>query len=327
MGKFRKTTFDLLDIDRAGGSEQKFVDEYITKPQKGHLAEIGITGSGKTNGLLYIHDLLEDYCPNNTTVVFDTGKSGELLLFAEYSKKPVILHIPEGLDVTIPAGFQVPIEKRYFHPVPSVWNAVEEGCLNIIAITPFFLKPSIKSKVMAQLFDELLFRAHRYELPAPMDIFIDEFQDVCPSRGVNLDHLHYSSGISMAMNLFKLRSLDFSLITAAQAWMDINAAARRSFQWILARLGGYFGRDKPKISRYNGVFEKLPVDKGVLIFPDQWFPGVWNLPYYGNPSEYPRVYYKGLLKEAKDKDDQIKELQAATKQMKAELEAVKARAN
>lgn len=324
MGKFRKKNFELLDIDRADGSEQKFIEEYITKPQKGHFAEIGMTGSGKTNGLLYIHDLLEDYCPDSTSVVFDTGKSGELLLFAEYSKKPVILHIPEGLDVTIPKDFPVKIRKRYFHPVPSVWTEVEEGALNIIAITPFFLKPPIKSKVMAQLFDELLFRAHRYELPAPMDIFIDEFQDVCPSRGVALDHLHYSSGISMAMNLFKLRSLDYSLITAAQAWMDISAPARRSFQWTLARLGAYFDRDRPKISRYNGVFEKLPVDKGVMIFPNQWFPGVWTLPYYGNPSEYPRVYYKGLLKDAKDKDDRIKELEKATKQLKAELEAMKA---
>lgn len=325
MGKYRKKNYEILEIDREE-SERRFIDEFITKPQKGHLAEIGITGSGKTNGLLYIHDLLNDYC-DNTTVVFDTGKSGELLLFAEYSKKPVVLHIPEGLDVTLPKGFSVPIKKRYFHPVPDVWKEIDEGSLNIIAITPFFLKPSVKSKVMAQLFDQLLFRAHRYELPAPMDIFIDEFQDVCPSRGVNLDHLHYSSGISMAMNLFKLRSLDISLIVAAQAWMDINAAARRSFQWTLARLGAYFDRDRPKISRYNGVFEKLGIDKGIMIFPDQWFPGVWTLPYYGNPSEYPRVYYKGLLSESKDKDEQIKELQEATKQLKAEIEAMKSGAN
>jgi len=282
-------------------SEAKFIREFITKPQSGHFIEPGLTGGGKTQGLYYLVDHFSTHT-EDTVAWFDTGKSSEILKLAELSSKPIRLLIPDGLDVILPRHFSAgTIEKKFFHPLNEVWELLQPKAINVVSLTPFIWEPTTWSSVFARVFWDLQMRAHTYDLPVPLDLFVDEMQDICPSKAIALGGEHYKSGLRVAMNLFKLRSLNTRFVGATQGWTNICGPARRSFTWIMSRRGAYYERDQSKLFRFNNLFEKLDPSQAVMCWPNKWFPGIWRLPFYGDGDTLGRVRYHGILEEAPEK--------------------------
>lgn len=60
-----------------------FITEFIQQPGQ-HLLELGRTGTGKTQFLYYVLDLLRNYAPDESIVWFDIGKGAEILTLAHY---------------------------------------------------------------------------------------------------------------------------------------------------------------------------------------------------------------------------------------------------
>jgi hypothetical protein len=274
------------------------------------MIEIGQTGTGKTQGLYYILEGLIKNSPESTIVWIDTAKTSEILRLATF--RPLNLLIPEGCEIIIhPAEYIDPETgetKTYKFDIKTtkilnyvdVWKSLDPNRINIISFNRFVRGHIPHSKIVSRVFRKLIDVAYDYEIPVPLDIFIDEFQFVCPARHMAKSPEHYSSGMDIIDSLFTMRSLKVRFITATQSWKVINVAARDSFPWMMIRRGAAFADGKLK--RFNDLWERVQEGYCWIVYPSRdYSDNTINLPFYGDGEELGRVFYKGILKVSRPK--------------------------
>jgi hypothetical protein len=270
----------------------RFTREFLKKPGE-HLIEIGITGSGKTQGLYWILDGLLHNSKDETIVWFDTGKSAEILTLATMG--PLNIIIPYGTKINIDFKGVADIVFVEFDDPKTIWKKLIPGRINVVCLEPFILNPTVYTKVFMKLFQELIKLAHEYAVPIPMAIIADEFHRVAPSKGNALDFKQMAMGAIVQHNLERLRSLHIRFVVSTHGWMKIRAGVRNSFNWIMPRRGAHFSGDQPKLNRFNPLFEKLNTNQGVITFPTKIFTDVINFPLYGVGEDLGTVRYVGVF--------------------------------
>ena len=270
---------------------KKFAKDFLKKPGE-HLLEIGITGSGKTQGLYWILDGLI-HNSKETIVWFDSGKSSEILTLAKF--KPLKLIIPQTLDIEIETDHDFDIEKHYFSDFPEIWRVLDEDRINVISIWPFILEPILFTEIVAKIFRQLIRLAHEYKIQVPLAIFYDEFHTVAPARGHGLSDKHYKYGSIIQLNVERLRSLKIRFIGTTQNWTKIKRGVRDCFNWLMCRRGACFNNDQPKLMRFNPLFEKLQTDECIMVYPTRIFSDIIKLPKYEDGESLGRVRYIGVF--------------------------------
>lgn len=270
----------------------KFEREFLKKPGE-HLMEIGITGSGKTQGLYWILDGLLKNSKNETIVWFDSGKSSEILTLAKLGALNIIL--PAQTEIRIECSDADIIQKEFINPTEIWTGLLEKDRINIVCLAPYILSPSVYTKVFTKLFTSLIRMAHDYAIPVPMALFIDEFHRIAPSKGNAIDWNQMVMGAAIQHNIETLRSLHVRLICSTHGWMKIRAGVRNSFNWIMPRRGAHFSGDQPKLNRFNPLFEKLDTDQGIITFPTKIFTDLIHFPYYEIGEDIGSVRYVGVF--------------------------------
>lgn len=270
---------------------QQFEEGFLSRPGE-HLIEIGITGSGKTQGLYWILDGILKNSPGEVIVWFDSGKSNEILSLSKL--RPLNVIIPDGCEIGLTTSENIKITK--FKNLGDIWTMHLDttGRINIVCIEPYVIEPMIYTKAFTKLFSELIKLAHEYKVPAPMCIFVDEFHRLAPSKGNAIDGAQMKMGGVLQHNIELLRSLKIRFVCTTHGWQKIRSGVRNSFNWIMVRRGAHFAADQPKLNRFNPLFEKLTTDESILTFPTKTFTDVLRLPFYGNGEDLGKVRYTDL---------------------------------
>ncbi len=282
---------------------KKFKCEFLQKPGE-HLIEVGITGSGKTQGMYWLLDGLLKHAGNETIVWFDTGKSSEILTLARMN--PLNLIHPEGTEIKIQSeGKDAPdiIKSTFIYP-KRVWSLLKKDRINVICIKPFILNPTVHARIFTKIFKQLIVLAHNYEMETPISIFADEFHRLAPSKGNAVDLKIMGLGGWIQENIELLRSMHIRFIVSTHGWTKIRAGVRSSFNWIMPRRGAHFSTDQPKLHAFNPLFEKLNNNQAVLVFPTKYFPGIFSLPLFDVGENLGRVNYIGVLESKKEQKDE-----------------------
>jgi hypothetical protein len=269
----------------------RFTKEFLKRSGE-HLIEVGITGSGKTQGLYWILEGLIHHS-KDTIVWFDSGKSSEILTLS--TMKELNLLIPEGLDVEIESEREIDVSKTYIGDLNEIWMRLDENRINVITIWSFILDPVIFTEVVAKIFTSLIRYAHEYRIKTPLTIFYDEFHTVAPARGHGLSEKHYRYGSVVQLNIERLRSLKIRFVATTQGWTKIKKGVRDCFNWIICRRGASFSSDQPKLQRFNPLFEKLKTDECIIVYPTKLFSDIIKLPRYDDGESLGRVRYKGVF--------------------------------
>lgn len=270
----------------------KFQREFLEKPGE-HLMEIGITGSGKTQGLYWILDGLLHNGMDETIVWFDTGKSSEILTLARFKALNVIL--PEGTEINIQCT-NADIIKKNFIDTKEIWSKLlVKDRINVVCLEPYILNPTVYTKIFTKIFSELIRMAHDFAIPVPMSIFVDEFHRIAPSKGNSIDWKQLVMGAVIQHNIERLRSLHVRFICTTHGWLKIRSGVRNSFNWLMSRRGSQFSGDQPKLHRFNPMYEKLETDEGIIAFPTKIFTDIIHFPYYEKGEDIGSVRYIGVF--------------------------------
>lgn len=271
---------------------KKFEKEFLRKPGE-HLLEIGITGSGKTQGLYWIVDGLISRNKDEIIVWFDSGKSSEILTLA--TMKPIKLLIPETYDIEVISNHKFDIEKDYFMDPKEIWNLIDEDRINIVSLYRFLMDYEVYAKCFARAFKALIVYAHMYKIPTPLAILFDEFHYLVPGRGEGESSSIQTLARNIQLNIEKLRSLEVRLVATTHGWTKIRRGVRTSFNWIIARRGANFTQqDEPKLFRFNVKFQKLQNDEAVIVYPNKIFSDIIHLPKYPDGKDLGMVKYLGF---------------------------------
>lgn len=294
--------------------QTRFQEEVLKSPGN-HLLLQGYTGAGKTNTLFWIlagflH--LRESLPSKeweTLVWFDRGKSSEILQLAIMA--PVRLLIPEGCDVELHLfddDNTLDIEKIHFSSAAEVWKLLDADRINIICLQRFLLDPFKMAPVTSTLFKSLITESFNYAIhpknTAPglllprITIIIDEINNIAPSKGQGAGSRdEATAGAWIQQNIEQLRSQHIRLIGSVHGWRKVRPGVRSSFPCHIALPGASFpSSEKPKLSRFNAVFEKLGTGECCLIFQKDIFSPPFKIPYYGKGEEFGYLMYKGQLK-------------------------------
>jgi hypothetical protein len=263
--------------------------EFIRKPGS-HLIQCGITEAGKTQGFFWLVEGIVN-CTKNTVVWFDIGKSSEILKLSEFG--PLHILTPQGMDVEVKSNLDLDISYAEVADLRDVWDHLIPGRINVISFEPFILDPDVYGPLVGSIFTSLIRKAHRYELQVPMDIIYDEFHRVCPAKGHSVNVKQSKYGAIIQHNVEKLRSFKIRFIVSTHGWNKIRRGVKQSFNWQLIRRGSEF--DSGKLKRYNPLWEKIPVDKAFMVFPNMTFSDRLDMHYYGEGEDLGRVYYRGEI--------------------------------
>lgn len=272
--------------------QDRFKAEFIQRPGE-HLLNLGITGSGKTQDLIWLLDAIISGAPNETILWNDAGKSGELLLVGQFGPLHIIL--PEGMDIDITAD-SVEYTKTWFTDPADVWRSLHKGKINVLCVEPFIRKPQYFTPVITSVFSRLVDMAHDYQLPVPLSIFYDEFHRVAPGKGQAYDSRHAAFGAEIQYNIETLRSLQVRFVASTHGWTKMRKGVRSSFNWFMINRGGSFtSSEQPRLSRFNKRFEKLETHEAILAFPNKVFSDILEIPYYGEGWQYGQIHYNGKI--------------------------------
>lgn len=272
----------------------KLLDDFI-KGKTQHLMNQGVTGSGKTTVLRFILDGFLEY-RHYTNVWFDLGKSSEILVLAVGLSQghPLNIILPRTMDIEIEApGHDLDIKKSFIDHPEDCWKKIQKGRLNIICIEPFIRDPKIYTPVIARVFDELIELAHDYEIPIPLNVYVDEFNLICPAKGKALSKAHAEAGRKVKYNIERVRSLGIRFIASCQGWTEVMKGCREHFIWQIGLMGTVIPTGR--VSRYQSIFDKLTPGRGIILYPDNSFSDVITFPFYGDGEDFGTVRYIGKL--------------------------------
>ena len=276
--------------DRSDYWKERIEREFIRRPGS-HLIQTGITESGKTQGFFWLLEGITNCCPHNTVAWFDIGKSSEILRLHDFG--PLHILTPQGMSVEVKSNRDLDITYQEVQDLRDVWDFLVPGRINVISFEPFILDPDIYGPLVGSIFTSLIRKAHRYELRVPLDIIYDEFHRVCPAKGHGTNVKQSKYGSIIQHNVEKLRSSKIRFIVSTHGWNKIRRGVKQSFNWKLVRRGSEF--DSGKLKRYNPLWEKLDIDRSVMVFPNQTFSDKIEMFYYGEGEDLGRVYYRGEI--------------------------------
>ncbi|MFA4974059.1 MAG: hypothetical protein WC683_15720 [bacterium] len=272
--------------------QERIRREWVMRPGQ-HIMEIGIPGTGKTNGLAWLEEALVEHV-KSVQVWFDCCKSSEILMLSTLG--PVQVLIPAGMELEIRhLKKDLDITITEVEDLKDPWPLLERDRINVISFEPYTTSPAVFVGLMRDLFDDLVKKAQRYALPTPMDIFFDEFHRVAPSKGYGIfedDDKHVQN---MIANIERLRSSEIRFAVSTQGYNKIHKGVRMAFNYFLARRGTDV--DNGKMKRYLLLHEKLETDEAVFWFENKDYSDVLHLPFYGDGKNLGQVRYHGILKE------------------------------
>lgn len=269
-----------------------FFSLFVREPGE-HCLIYGITGSGKTQNMFWICDLINNYS-EDTIVWFDIGKNDEALKVGEVVDKPLKVFVPAGCDIEIDEYDFELFECNWNHLGQDIWKNVEQGKANIISIYPFIPDPKQFTNTISEIFKNLVIMAHRFEIETPMSIFHDEFHNVCPTKDNALDPKQYYAGAWIQHNIEKLRSLDVRFVASSHGTTKIRKGVKSCFNWkIFNRIAEDVGKEQKKMDKYSPLIQKLRKNQCVIVFPWQDFTDPVIAPFYGKTTLRPR--YNGLF--------------------------------
>lgn len=279
----------------------KLRDECLKVPGT-HLLELGITGSGKTQGLYYLLEGLKKFTRDNI-IWFDSGKSSEWLNLLQFGDVNVML--PYGCkykiddQVSEKSYTELPnhiVGEHQFKNIDEIWLDINKKAINVVMIEPFIVDPVVYTYFTGKLYDRLIRLAHDYQIQTPLTIFYDEFHRIAPGQGHGLNDRHYSYGAIIQHNIERLRSLGVRFMASSQGWTKIRKGVRSAFTWHLIKRGAMYERDQPKLARFNAHWETLRNSQGVLVNDVRRYSDDMKLDYYGDGNRWGRTYYYGEFK-------------------------------
>lgn len=274
------------------GWQELFSSKFLKKPGE-HLLVTGITGSGKTQDLIWLLDGILQKGRNETVLWNDSGKSNEILLVAQLA--PLNIIIPEGMDVSLESE-GADIKKSWFTSPREVWLNLDPSRVNVLCVEPFIRKPTLFTPIITEIFTELIELAHDYKIKIPLAVFYDEFHLVAPAKGHAFDKKHASFGAEIQYNVERLRSLGIRFIASSHHWYKMRRGVRSSFNWFMINRGSTFpSNEQPKLSRFNRKWEKLATEDCIISFPNKTFTDVIKVPFYGDGHEYGKIRYLGKV--------------------------------
>jgi len=286
-----------------GTADYKHFEKGLIKSPGNHLLCVGMTGSGKTMKAIAISKWCLD--AGKTAVWFDTWKPDDLNYLLHYTKKATILHPPD-CKVIISDKTTYDITLKEIRDPKTLFREIDKG-LNIICIRQFIrdTPPFVKymGDVMTGLIDDAFDKKIKVK---PIQIFMDEFQTICPSK--RLHHLRSQQmlGSKIVNNLLMLRSIGVGFCAFTQSYRNIMPATRLQFSYYLickdpdGDLADYIGK---LLLRFANLFSKFTPAQGTIIHPNGRFTDIvtWPMP---NKDNF-EINYEGRVIESEQVGDSI----------------------
>ncbi len=257
-----------------------FYNGFIKKPGS-HLLCVGMTGAGKTMKAL----VLAKWCLEAGKAVcwFDTLKPDDLnyLLNIE-SLERVNVFTPQGCTIHIENARPEIIYHEIGNP-STLFRDVQKG-LNIISLYPFFDDTPPYVMYLSKVMHGMINDAFRKRLKVgPIQIFLDEFQDVAPAKRIHHNKNQQELAARIAMALFKLRSIGVGLTAFTQSYRNVFLATKMQFSYYLickdpdGDPNDYIGK---KLLKFSNLFAGFTPEMAVLIHPNGKWEDIirWPMP-------------------------------------------------
>lgn len=270
---------------------EKSITKWFLKKSGEHLIEVGITGSGKTQGLYYLLNGILDNNPSETILWITCGKSSEELKLMQFM--PCNFLIPYRRNITIEL-YQKTYNWRVlqFTTIPEIFKYISKEQINILCLAPYYPDPEEYSIAITEFFKALIVLARDGEVITPLAIFIDEFQMVAPARGQALNDMHSMGGRWMQRNIDQLRSIGIRIVAAAQSWKRVLQGVRTSFGCIMIRQGAEFPANEIKrLAEGNERWQALEKHEMVFTFRNRFYSEPVKLSSYGDGRQVGRITY------------------------------------
>lgn len=284
-----------------------FIEEFIKRPGQ-HLLELGRTGTGKTQFLYYVFDLLRNYAPDESILWFDIGKGAEILTICHFFG-PVNIITLDGCEVDIQTEQEYDISYSSVRYPKDVWQAVKKG-VNIAIFDPFILDPIVLASHISEMFINLIYLAHNHQILRPMTMFYDEFHNVAPAKGYGFAgngkeaNLQIQATNYIRVNIQKLRTEGFRFVCTSHGWNQLNLGVRSNFEWIVPRRGSFFGREEGKLSAFNPRWAAMETEQAYICLPNRNYGGPFILPLYDEGWTLGKVNYRGIYGKKTERTEQ-----------------------
>ena len=233
-----------------------------------HLLIIGNPGSGKTRKMAWFASYL---CRSETVVWFDSCKDNEAaMLFSddfEGIEKHFIIPFGSSFDIR---GIE-PSEWTLSEAVsPShYWDLIIPGAINIFSIDNFFYDKGKRSKYIAEIYKNLVFRAYHKQLDkkiGKLAIFNDEFQKAAPSQSITNDPVRLETAQAITENVLEVRAFGIRIIGASQDYDNIWKGARRNLPAkVLCRGAVVRADENPRLFRMRDIFNDYRPEHGLFV--------------------------------------------------------------
>lgn len=270
---------------------KKAISKYFLKRPGEHLLEIGITGSGKTQGLYLLLNGILDSNSKETILWITCGKSSEELKLMQFLSCNFLYPSRRGLTIDL-------YEKTYpyttyqFSSIPEIFAHINKKQINVLCLAPYFPDPEEYAIVITEFFKALIVFAREGKIATPLSIFIDEFQMIAPAKGQALNEMHNLGGRWMQRNIDQLRSMGVRIVGAAQGWKRVLQGVRTSFGCIMIRQGSEFPANEIKrLSDGNERWQSLEKTDMVFTFRNRFYSEPLTIPTYGDGSAVGKITY------------------------------------
>lgn len=270
--------------------EKSIIKWFLEKPGE-HLIEVGITGSGKTQGLYYLLNGILDHNKAETILWITCGKSSEELKLMQFMECNFLFPYRRGINIKLDKE-TYPYEMYQFVTIPEIFEHINRGRINILCLAPYFPDPEEYSIVITEFFKSLIVLARDGKIATPLAIFIDEFQMVAPARGTALNEMHNMGGRWMQRNIDQLRSMGIRIVAAAQSWKRVLQGVRTSFGCIMIRQGAEFPANEIKrLAMGNERWQAMEKHEMVFTFRNRFYSEPVSLPSYGDGRQVGKIRY------------------------------------
>jgi hypothetical protein len=269
--------------------EDSIAKWFLKRPGE-HALEVGITGSGKTQGLYYLLNGILDCNPSETILWITCGKSAEELKLMQFMRCNFLYPHRRGIDLKL---YQktYPYTMIEFETIPKMFSYIAKDAINILCLAPYFPDPEEYAIVITSFFRTLIVLARDGKIKTPLAIFVDEFQMVAPAHGQALNETHNLGGRWMQRNLDQLRSMGIRIVAAAQSWKRVLQGVRTSFGYIVIRQGAEFTSDIPRLMKRNDKWQGMNREEMIFAFRNRFYSDLLTVPTYGDGYDVGRIDY------------------------------------
>ena len=279
-----------------------------------------MTGSGKTWRALFLAHM--SLRAGSSVVWNDCAKGGEILYLLE--KRPYRKD-DERITVLYPGiekckvdiqGSPFPIDYVPIIQPRTMFRQIRPG-LNIVCVRPFFTELTPYTRYLSEAINGLIDDAYRHRIAvSPLKIFLDEFQQICPSRRAQESSQQHQLGQRIGMAVNTLRSEGIGLAAFSQSHRNVAPSVRPQFSWLVVGRNPDPGRDDflgNLVYRYEPMISKFKPNMAMTFFPDARFYGPITWPKVAKP-EGATVEYSGYIlpRRGKKGDDSYGRLKVRT---------------